>query len=336
MKKCLHVVASGVAAPELPKIENFQWEEMNLPDLSGKTALVTGGNSGIGYACCLALAKQNAKVYLAARDLSKGESAAKAINEFLGKETVTPLHLNVADFDDVRSFAKDFLARNEPLHILLNNAGIMAPGGDWVEQDGEHTKEGIEITLATNAYGPVLLTELLLPKLKESAPARVTNVGSPAEQFSLGVDWDDLKGGKKTHSDMQVYGASKLHLLMASKALNERLKGSGVEVFATHPGITNAPLYDKTDKSGPIATAVTISDAIAGQPTERGASPILYTAASPELEGKGGAFIGGPVGPLTAFSNLDQYKDRVPFSGEAKDLEECQRLYDEYLKILKP
>lgn len=338
-RKSVRVMAmSGVAQPDLPKLENFQWDEMKLPDLSGKNVLVTGGNSGIGYACCLALAKQNAKVYLAARDPSKGEGAAKAINDFLGTDKVTALQLNVADLDNVRSFAKDFLARNEPLHILLNNAGIMAPGqlGDSVETDGEHTKEGIEITLATNYFGPVLLAELLLPKLKEGAPSRIVNVGSPAEQFSGGVYWDDLKGENKTTSDMQVYGTSKIYIIMASKALNERLKSSGVEVFAAHPGITNAPLYNKTDKSKPVAASVTLSDAIGGQPTERGASPILYTAASPELNGKGGAFIGGPVGPLTAFSNLDQYKDRETSTEEGKSLEDCLRLYDETLKIVKP
>jgi NAD(P)-dependent dehydrogenase (short-subunit alcohol dehydrogenase family) len=338
--RSLYVLAAAEATevPELPDLGKYQWEEMKLPDLTAKNILVTGGNSGIGYASCLALAKQNAKVYLTARDLSKGEAAAKAINDYLGEDRVTALQLDLAQFSNIRKFADEFLARNEPLHILLNNAGIHLPGGlsESPERDGERTEDGFEVTLGTNYFGPMLLTELLLPKLKESAPARIVNVGSPGEQFSGGVYWDDLKGEKKTTSDMQVYGTSKIYLIMASKALNEKLKGTGVEVFATHPGITQAPLYDKTDKSKPMGANVAISQAIGGQPTERGASPILYTAASPEIDGKGGAFIGGPTGPGLPFSNLDQYKDRPTFTEEGKDLGDCLRLYNETLKIIKP
>jgi NAD(P)-dependent dehydrogenase (short-subunit alcohol dehydrogenase family) len=324
--------------PEVPDLSKFEWEQMNLPDLTGKTVIVTGGNSGIGYAACMALAKQNAKVYLTARDLPKGERAAEAINQALKTDRVTPLELDVAQFDSVRKFAESFLARNEPLHILLNNAGIHLPGGlsESPEKDGQRTPEGFEVTLGTNYFGPMLLTELLLPKLKESAPSRIVNVGSPGEQFSGGVYWDDLKGENKTTSDMQAYGTSKIYLIMASKALNEKLKGTGVEVFAAHPGITKAPLYGKTDKSKPMGAQVAIAQAIGGQPTERGTSPILYAAAAPDLEGKGGAFIGGPTGPFLPFSNLDQFKDRPTFTDEGKHLKDCLRLYEETLKIIKP
>ncbi|EIE20504.1 NAD(P)-binding protein [Coccomyxa subellipsoidea C-169] len=309
---------------------------MRLPDLTGKTVIVTGGNSGIGFASCLALAKQNANVILASRDRQRGETAAQEINDSLGKSNVTTMQLDVAQFASIRKFVDEFLARNEPLHILINNAGIHLPGGwsESPEQDGQRTPEGFEVTLGTNYFGPLMLTQLLLPKLKESAPARIVNLGSPGEQFSGGVYWDDLKGEKKTKSDMNVYGTSKIYLIMASKALNERLKGTGVEVFAAHPGITNAPLYAKTDKSKPMGASVALSNAIGGQPTERGTSPILYAAAAKELDGKGGAFIGGPTGPLLPFSNLDQFKDRPTFTEEGKHLEDCLRLYDETLKII--
>ncbi|CAL8465703.1 g5239 [Coccomyxa elongata] len=318
------------------RLSRYEWDQMKLPDLTGRTAIVTGGNSGIGFATCLALAKQNAKVYLTAREPQKGETAAEEINASLGTNNVTTLQLDVAQFASIRKFADDFLARNAPLHILINNAGVHLPGG-WSkspEKDGQRTPEGFEVTLGTNYFGPMLLTQLLLPKLKESAPSRIVNIGSPGEQFSGGVYWDDLKGEKKEHSDMQAYGTSKIYLIMASKALNEKLKGTGVEVFAAHPGITNAPLYAKTDKSDPMGASVAISNAIAGQPTERGASPILYAAAAKELDGKGGAFIGGPTGPLLPFSNLDQFRDRPTFTDEGRHLEDCLRLYDETLKII--
>jgi len=322
----------------LPRLDRFEWDQMKLADLTGKTALVTGGNSGIGWCCCMALAKQGAKVYLTARDPEKGERAKDAINEHLGTNNVTTMQLDVAQFDNIRKFVDEFLAKDEPLHILINNAGVHLPGGwsDSPEESGQRTPEGFEVTLGTNYFGAVLLMELLLPKLKESAPARIVNLGSPGEQFSGGVYWDDLKGENKTSSDMQVYGTSKVYLIMASKALNEKLKGTGVEVFAAHPGITDAPLYKKTDKSDPMGAQVSIASAIAGQPTERGASPILYAAASPKLTGKGGAFIGGPTGPLLPFSNLDQFKDRPTFTDEGNNLEDCMRLYEETLKIIKP
>jgi NAD(P)-dependent dehydrogenase (short-subunit alcohol dehydrogenase family) len=182
----------------------------------------------------------------------------------------------------------------------------------------------------------MLMTEMLLDMLKDSAPSRIVMLGSPGEQFSGGVYWDDLKGEQKTSSDMQVYGTSKLYNIMAAKALNERLKGTGIEVFSAHPGITSTPLYDKTDKTKPMGGLVATANAIAGQPAERGSMPILYAAASPEVEGKGGAFIGGPVGPLTPFSNLDQFKDRETFTEEAKHLEDCLRLYDLTKKLLEP
>lgn len=327
-----------VETEELPHVDRFQWEEIDMPDMTGKVVVVTGGNSGLGYASCLALAKKGAKVYLTARDTVKGVSAASKINEYLGTENVHCMHLDLAQFDSVKKFAKEFLDKGEPLHLLLNNAGIHLPGGlsESPESSGQRTPEGFEVTLGTNYFGPFLLTELLLPKLKESAPSRVVNVGSPGEQFSGGVHWEDLKGENKTESDMNVYGSSKLYNIMAAKALNERLKGSNVEAFAAHPGITKAPLYSKTDKSKPMGLNVSIAQAIGGQDTERGAGPILYAATNLGLSGKGGAFIGGPTGPALPFSNLDQYKDRPTFTGEGKDLSECLRLYDETLKILQP
>ncbi|KAK9812796.1 hypothetical protein WJX72_003991 [[Myrmecia] bisecta] len=309
---------------------------MNLADMSGKTVLVTGGNSGIGFASCLALAKQGAKVVLTARDVKKGKEAEQMINESLGTSNVEMMELDLGSFDKVRSFAKEFREKHDKLHVLINNAGIHLPGGDAPEVSGQHTPEGYEVTLGTNYFGPMLLTELLLDMIKGSAPSRIVNLGSPGEQFSGGVYWDDLKGEKKTSSDMQVYGTSKLYNIMAAKALNEKLKGTGVEVFSAHPGITSTPLYDKTDKTKPMGAMVSTANAIAGQSAERGASPILYCAASKDLDGKGGAFVGGPVGPLTPFSNLDQFKDRETFTDEAKHLEDCLRLYDLTLKLLEP
>ncbi|CAK0731701.1 hypothetical protein CVIRNUC_000031 [Coccomyxa viridis] len=318
------------------RLSRFEWDRMNLADLTGRTALVTGGNSGLGFAICLALAKQNANVILTARDAQKGQEATDAINVSLGTNKVEFMELDVGSFEKIRSFVSKFKAMKQPIQILVNNAGIHVPGGEAPEKSGQRTPEGFEVTLGTNYFGPLLLTTLLLDTLKESAPARIVNQGSPIEQLSGGVYWDDLKGENKTSSDMQVYGASKLYNIMIAKALNEKLKGTGVEAFSAHPGITSTPLFDKTDKSKPMGAFVSTLNPLVGQPEERGASPLLYAAASPELDGKGGAFIGGPVGALAPISNLDQFEDRETFTDEAKHLSDCMRLYEESMKLIQP
>ncbi|CAL5223524.1 g6055 [Coccomyxa viridis] len=334
------IVRAAISTPAIPDIEErlnrYEWDRMNLPDLTGKTALVTGGNSGLGFSICLALAKKNAHVILTARDAQKGQEAADMINGALGNNNVEFMELDVGSFEKIRSFVQKFRAKNQPLHILVNNAGIHVPGGDAPEASGQRTPEGFEVTLGTNYFGHLLLTELLMDKLKESAPARIVNQGSPIEQLSGGVYWDDLKGENKTSSDMQVYGASKLYNIMVAKAWNEKLKDTGIEAFSAHPGITSTKIFDKTDKTKPIGAFVSTINPILGQPEERGASPLLYAAASPDLDGKGGAFIGGPVGALAPITNLDQFKDRETFTDEAKHLSDCMRLYEESLKLIQP
>ncbi|CAL8465705.1 g5241 [Coccomyxa elongata] len=329
--------STATALPDIDeRLSRYEWERMNIPDLTGKTALVTGGNDGLGFEICLGLAKKNAHVFLTARNPEKGKEATEAINSSLGTNNVEFMPLDVGSFEEVRAFVKEFKAKKQPLNILINNAGIHVPGGDAPEESGQHTPEGFEVTLGTNYFGPLLLTQLLLPILKENAPARIVNQGSPIEQLSGGVYWDDLKGENKHSSDMQVYGTSKLYNIMVAKALNERLKGTGVEAFSAHPGISSSSIFNKTDKTKPLGAAVSALNVFAGQPVERGASPLLYAAASPDLDGKGGAFIGGPVGALAVIANLDQFKDRETFTSDAKHLEDCLRLYDESLKLIQP
>jgi NAD(P)-dependent dehydrogenase (short-subunit alcohol dehydrogenase family) len=330
----------ATAAPAIPdineRLDKFEWDRMNLPDLTGKTALVTGGNTGLGFCICLALAKKNANVILTARDKQKGQEAADSINKSLNTDKVEMMELDIGSFDKIRSFVKEFRSKNQPIHMLINNAGIHIVGGDAPEKSGQRTPEGFEVTLGTNVYGHFLLTQLLLDNLKENAPSRIVNQGSAMEQLSGGIYWDDLKGTQKDSSDSQVYGLSKLMNIMLAKALNEKLKGTGVEAFSAHPGIADTDIFDKTDKSKPVGGAVSVLNQVVGQPAERGASPLLYAAASPDVEGKGGAFIGGPVGALAPISNLEQFKDRIPWTSEAKHLEDCMRLYDEAMKLIQP
>ncbi|KAK9829350.1 hypothetical protein WJX72_005314 [[Myrmecia] bisecta] len=301
---------------------------------SGKTAIVTGANSGIGFACALGLASKGCQVIVATRNAQKGQEAAKGINEAVNfLDLVEFMELNTADFRSIEKFVEEFKASGRPLHILINNAGTMMPK----DQQGEKTNEGFEVTMGTNYFGPMYLTQLLLDNLKQSAPARIVNLGSCSE-YGGRVPWDDLKGEQRRESNFDAYGSTKVMLMMAAKALNERLKGTGVEAFSAHPGVTTTPLYEKSDRANkPWAFAVDVAQKLYGQSEERGASPILYAAASPEVTGRGGAFIGGPVGNVawTGATNLDQFKEREASTTPAvQDPEECRRLYEATLKII--
>src|SRR4051794_26663094 len=145
--------------------------------LQGKTFIVTGGNSGIGRATAVELVKRGGKVFIT----SRSEDKAKPVLDELGDDADF-LQLDLADFDSVRQCAKEFLARDEPLHCLINNAGLAGQRG--------LTQSGFELAFGTNHVGHFLLTNLLLDKLKESAPSRIVNVSSVGHYQAGGIDYE--------------------------------------------------------------------------------------------------------------------------------------------------
>ena len=207
-------------------------------DLSGRTYIVTGANSGAGFATAEQLAKQGAQVIGACRRVDAGKAAFADLD---ARGSVEIMELNLASLASVRTFAEAFKAKYDRLDGLINNAGVMAvPEGKTV--DGFETQFGI------NHLGHFLLAELLLDTLKASAPARIVNVSSAAHAGMMGataeIDFDDLNFEKREYNATAAYNQSKLANLLHAKELAKQLEGTGVSAFSVHPGWIRSNLVE--------------------------------------------------------------------------------------------
>lgn len=203
--------------------------------LAGKVAFVTGANTGIGRATALELARAGAHVFVACRSRPKGEEAANDIRARSGNEDVEYFDLDLASLASVRDGAARFLARDLPLHLLINNAGVAGQRGE--------TKEGFELHFGTNHLGHFLLTELLLERIKASAPARIVNVSSTMHYKAKALDLDAVRGFTKSITGLPEYEVSKLANVLFSAELARRLEGSGVTTYSLHPGGVASDAY---------------------------------------------------------------------------------------------
>jgi NAD(P)-dependent dehydrogenase (short-subunit alcohol dehydrogenase family) len=241
------------------------WTAADLPNLGGRTVVVTGANSGIGRVAARELAGHGARVVLAVRDTAKGEAAAVSIS---GDTEVRELDL--ADLASVRRFAD---AWDGALDVLVNNAGVMAT-------PERRTADGFELQFGTNHLGHFALTNLLLPQIRD----RVVTVSSPAHRTGK-IDLDDLNWERRSYSRWRAYGQSKLANLLFTLELQRRLTaaGSDVHAFAAHPGYASTNLQSRTeDKLQNLVMA--IGNRVIAQSEEMGALPILY-AATQDLPG---------------------------------------------------
>lgn len=200
-------------------------------DLTGKVYIVTGANSGSGVATTQQLVRQGAHVVAACRRVDAGEEATASLSGEKGAVTVMALDLN--SLQSVRDFAGAFLEKFSRLDGLVNNAGVMAtPEGK--------TADGFETQWGVNHIGHVLLTELLLDRLKQSAPSRVVCVSSVAHAGMGGkdatIDFDDINFETREYEKTEAYNQSKLAVVVYARHLAKRLEGTGVSVFSTHPG----------------------------------------------------------------------------------------------------
>ncbi|XP_008318634.1 retinol dehydrogenase 12 [Cynoglossus semilaevis] len=197
--------------------------------LKGKTAIVTGANTGIGKFIAMDFARRGARVILACRSEARGSAALKEIRETTGNSNVHLRLVDVSSLDSVREFADRILAEEKALHILVNNAGASG-------LPREITKDGLEISFATNHLGPFLLTNLLLDLLKNSAPSRIVTVSSVNHKKGQ-VDFSHFRGENlKYHMDT-VYNHTKLHNVICTTELARRLQGTGVCANSVHPGV---------------------------------------------------------------------------------------------------
>lgn len=202
-------------------------------DVRGKNVLVTGGNAGIGKATVIELVSRGAHVHFTSRSAAKGKAALAEIQASANGSaagTVQMRELDLANFQSIDSFAKDLLDQVPALHVLVHNAGLIVP-------ERRETVDGFELTFGTNHLGTFRLNQILLPRLLESAPARIVVVASNAHTRSKdGLDFDDLQS-KRHYGAVDAYAASKLANILFTRQLAKRLEGSGVTANCLHPGV---------------------------------------------------------------------------------------------------
>ncbi len=196
--------------------------------LRGRTAMVTGANAGIGEAACVGLAAAGATVQMIVRDVARGESARERIAAASGSDRLVLRRCDVSSLASVRELAAAYLERGDPLHVLVNNAGVLPSARSL-------TDEGFELTFATNVLGPFLLTALLLPALRRSAPARVINVSSGG-MYSARIDVADPQLKEHEFDGTRFYAHTKRAEVILSEEWGRRLAGDGIAVHSMHPG----------------------------------------------------------------------------------------------------
>jgi retinol dehydrogenase-14 len=246
--------------------------------MAGKTVLITGGTSGIGKASAVALAAMGASVVIVGRNQERGEAALQEIKAQGHSDSVELILADLSVQAEVRRLAGEFLERHDRLDVLANNAGL-------VQSRRTETSDGIETTLAINHLAPFLLTNLLLDRLKESAPSRIITVSSDAHRFGK-IDFGDLQSRHK-YRGFPVYGMTKLANIMFTYELAERLRGSGVTANCLHPGSVGTNFGQ--NNSGPLALFFRTFKPFMRSP-ERGADTLIWLASSPEVDGVSGKY----------------------------------------------
>ncbi len=250
--------------------------------MAGKTVLVTGGTGGIGRATALGLASLGARVGITGRDAARTATAAAAIAGEAGNASVDPFPADMSSQAEVRRLATAVLDAYPRLDVLVNNVG-----GFWATRHA--TADGLEHTYAVNVLAPFLLTDLLLDRLKASAPARIVTVSSGAQRMGR-IDFDDLQG-ERDYSGQRAYNQSKLADILFTFELARRLKGTGVTANTLHPGLVRTS-FAAEDSSAAWKVMIPLLKPFMKSPA-RGAETSIYLASSPEVEGVSGVYFSG-------------------------------------------
>lgn len=285
------------------------WSERDVPDQTGRIAVVTGANSGIGLETARVLARKGAHVVLAVRNREKGEAARADITRAEPQAKIAVRHLDLANLESVETFSEEFGAAHQRLDLLINNAGVMVPPFG-------RTADGFEQQFGINHLGHFALTGRLLPLLRRTESARVVTVSSLAHRFRP-LDFDNLNA-EKGYSPWTTYGYSKLANLLFMRELQRRYHDgpNSLRSSAAHPGFTRTDLQRHT-------AMVRLMMKVPGMAQESlaGALPTLYAATVPDVAGgdyfgPGGLFeMAGP--PARAF-----------LSSRVRNDETAQRLWE--------
>jgi NAD(P)-dependent dehydrogenase (short-subunit alcohol dehydrogenase family) len=279
-----------------------------MSNMEGKTCLVTGATSGIGRATAFELARMGATVVIVARNPGRGEDAMDAVRAASANASVDLLPADLGSLVQVRQLAREFEIRYPQLHVLVNNAGTIFPAR-------KTTEDGLETTFAVNHLAPFLLTNLLMERLKASAPARIVNVASASHRFGA-IDFARLQGdekGRRLLPGWRAYNESKLANVLFTYELARRLEGTGVTANCLHPGLvaTNAAiespgiLWHVINRYRPflVRFCFGLPHTFLRTP-EQGAETAVFLASSPEIEGITGKYF---VGKAEARSSKESY-----------------------------
>jgi NAD(P)-dependent dehydrogenase (short-subunit alcohol dehydrogenase family) len=286
-----------------------KWTADDMPDQSGRTAVVTGANSGLGLVTARELARKGARVIMACRNTAKGEDAAAEIRSEVPTAAVEVAALDLGSLESVRAFAAGIDAPD----LLINNAGVMAP-------PRHETADGFELQFGTNHLGHFALTGLLVGGMEQRSEPRVVTLSSGAARIGQ-INFDDLNW-EDGYSRWRAYGQSKLANLSFMIELNRRLQAVGSKVLSmgAHPG------YAATNLQSAAAPALdraimAVSNVVFAQSADRGALPTLYAATKPGLGG--GTYV-GPDG----FQEQRGYPRPVTPVASARDAETGRRLWE--------
>lgn len=299
------------------------WTADLIPPQNGRTALVTGANSGIGYHTALELARKGAKVLLACRNPAKAEDALKRLKTAVPDAQVELAALDLSELKSVRAFGEAFAARGTALDALVNNAGIMAPLTRKLSPDG------FEIQMATNHLGHFLLTALLLPSLKRAPAPRVVTVASIAHRGGR-IDFDNLMGERR-YIPWSAYAQTKLANLLFAFGLQRRSDRAGSKLvsLAAHPGVAMTKIVENGLGGGratPLTRLMTFFAPLFSHSEEQGALPSLYAATMPD------AAPGGYYGP-DGFREMTGFPVRVDSKPRSKDEAVAARLWEVSVKL---
>jgi len=291
-----------------------KWTASDIPDQTGRFAVVTGANSGLGLVTARELARAGATVVVACRNTGKGEQAANTIRSAVPGASVEVRELDLADLASVHAFASRLAGERDRIDLLINNAGVMAP-------PRRVTVDGFESQLGTNHLGHFALTGLLLGMLLAAPQPRVVTLSSGAHRMGR-INFDDLQGERR-YQHWLAYGQSKLANLLFCYELQRRASAAGtsLESLAAHPGYAATNLQFAGPGIAAERWMMWVANRVIAQSADMGALPTLYAATVPDLPG--GTFVGPD-----SWGDMRGHPHIVTASGRAYDNEAAARLWE--------
>ena len=288
-----------------------KWTAADIPDQTGRVAVITGANTGLGYETALALAEHGAHVVLAVRNLDKGKDAAARITAKGPRGEVALQELDLTSLESVRAAARQLRAEHEHIDLLINNARVM-----WTPKST--TKDGFELQFGTNHLGHFAFTGLLLDRLLPVAGSRIVTVSSVGHRIRADIHFDDLQW-EHSYNRVAAYGQAKLANLLFTYELQRRLASHGTTIAAAaHPGGSNTELA--RNLPAPLAPVVSLLLPLIAQDAAAGALPTLRAATDPAVLG---AQYYGPDG----FAEQRGYPKIVASSKKSHDADLQRRLW---------